>query len=250
MSTTFAHLSKPQCWGLVLWSAGIALTGAAGLAQISALLSVILGEREQTVFQRLREWYLDTEQKTGEKRQELDVTSCFAPLLAWVLRLLSVRAQAPRRLALALDATSLRNQWTVLSVSVLVAGCAIPVAWKVLPAEQPGSWRPHWESLLNVLGPSVPREWEVLVLADRGLYARWRMAKPLWRGDGIHFYGSMWAAKPVRSARSTLRGSATGCRPLASAGTARWSVSLAKPVDCKRLCSCSGSRVMKALGSS
>lgn len=36
VSTAFAHLSKPQVWSLVLWSAGIALTGAAGIAQISA----------------------------------------------------------------------------------------------------------------------------------------------------------------------------------------------------------------------
>jgi len=74
---------------------------------------------------------------------------------------------------LALDATSLRNHWTILTVCVLVAGCAIPVAWKVLPAEQEGSWRPYWEAVLTALGPSVPADWEVLVLADRGLYARW-----------------------------------------------------------------------------
>jgi len=36
VSTTFAHLSKPQIWGLVLWSAGIALSGVAGITQISA----------------------------------------------------------------------------------------------------------------------------------------------------------------------------------------------------------------------
>ena len=36
VSTAFAHLSKPQIWGLVLWSAGIALTGVAGISQISA----------------------------------------------------------------------------------------------------------------------------------------------------------------------------------------------------------------------
>ena len=29
VSTAFAHLSKPQIWGLVLWSAGIALSGSA-----------------------------------------------------------------------------------------------------------------------------------------------------------------------------------------------------------------------------
>ncbi len=56
VSTTFAHLSKPQIWGLVLWSAGIALSGVAGITQISALLALVLAEQEQTVFQRLREW--------------------------------------------------------------------------------------------------------------------------------------------------------------------------------------------------
>ena len=36
VSTAFAHLSKPQIGGLVLWSAGIALSGVAGITQISA----------------------------------------------------------------------------------------------------------------------------------------------------------------------------------------------------------------------
>jgi ABC-type Fe3+ transport system permease subunit len=52
----FGHLSKPQVWGLVLWSAGIALSGAAGITQLSALLALVLEQKEQTVFQRLREW--------------------------------------------------------------------------------------------------------------------------------------------------------------------------------------------------
>jgi ABC-type Fe3+ transport system permease subunit len=58
VSIAFAHLSKPQVWGLVLWSAGIALSGTAGITQISALLALVLEQQEQTVFQRLREWYL------------------------------------------------------------------------------------------------------------------------------------------------------------------------------------------------
>ena len=48
-----------------------------------------------------------------------------------------------------------------------------PGGLEVLPAEQPGSWRPYWEGLLGELGKAVPPEWDVLVLADRGLYARW-----------------------------------------------------------------------------
>jgi hypothetical protein len=81
VSTAFVHLSKPQVWGLVLWSAGIALSGAAGITQLSALLALVLDQQEQAVFQRLREWYLDAKHKSGKKRRELDVTSCFAPLL-------------------------------------------------------------------------------------------------------------------------------------------------------------------------
>ena len=118
VSTAFAHLSKSQRWGLALWSAGIALAGAAGLAQVSALLAAVVMEPELTVFQRLREWYLDKEQKSGKKRRELEVATCFAPLLQWVVRLIEVMPGEKRRLAFALDATSLRNQWTVLAVSV------------------------------------------------------------------------------------------------------------------------------------
>ena len=170
VSTAFAHLSKPQMRGLVLWSAGIALSGVAGITQISALLAFVLQEPEQTVFQRLREWYLDAGQKSGKKRRELEVSTCFAPLLAWVVRLWQ---SEKRHLPLVMDATELRNRWTILAISVVLRSCAIPVAWKVIPAEQPGSWRPYWEDLLNTVGQAVPPEWDVIVLADRGLYARW-----------------------------------------------------------------------------
>src|SRR5205085_3448839 len=110
VSTTFAHLSKPQIWGLVLWSAGIALSGSAGMTQISALLALVLCQGEQTVLQRLREWYLDADQKSGSKRRDLDVTTCFAPLLRWVLRLWKSET---KQLALVIDATTLGNRWTI-----------------------------------------------------------------------------------------------------------------------------------------
>src|SRR5260370_1227597 len=109
-------------------------------------------------------------QKSGKKRRELEVSTCFAPLLGWVLRLWQ---SEERRLPLVMDATSLGNRWTILAGSRVMRSCAIPVAWKVLPAEQAGSWRPYWEGLLNELGKAVPPEWEVIGLADRGLYARW-----------------------------------------------------------------------------
>jgi hypothetical protein len=38
---------------------------------------------------------------------------------------------------------------------------------------QEGEWRPHWERMLRQLAEAVPAEWNVLVMADRGLYAAW-----------------------------------------------------------------------------
>lgn len=170
VSTAFEHLSQPQVWGLVLWSAGMALAGTGGIAQISALLALVLDQEEQAVFQRLREWYLDAKHKSGKQRRDLEVTTCFAPLLRWVVRLWD--SETPQ-MVLVLDATTLGDRWTILTVSVVLRCCAIPVAWKVLGGHEKGSWRPHWEGLLKHLEGSIPAHWQVLVMADRGLYARW-----------------------------------------------------------------------------
>lgn len=161
---------KPR---LADWPSGVPAsrkTLSSGISQISALLAQVLEQQEGTVFQRLREWYLDAEHKRGKHRRDLDVAACFGPLLGWIVRRF---AGGDQRLALALDATTLGNRWTVLAVSVLVRGCAIPVAWKVLPSQAKGSWRPYWEQLLARLKGQVPASWQVLVLADRGLYAHW-----------------------------------------------------------------------------
>jgi hypothetical protein len=122
------------------------------------------------VVQRLREWYLDADQKSGKKRRDLEVSTCFAPLLKWIVRFWK---SEKRQLPLVMDATTLSTRWTILSISVVLSGCAIPVAWMVFPAQQEGSWQPHWEKLFHSLASALPPDWEVLVLADRGLYARW-----------------------------------------------------------------------------
>ena len=181
MARALPHLSKAQVLGLVFWSVGIVLTGSSGISQISALLAQVLKQKERTVFQRLREWYLDAHHKVGDHRCELDVTSCFGPLLSWIIRLW---AGSQKRIALALDATTLGDRWTVLAICVVIRGCALPVAWKVVGAHAKGSWRPYWEQLLKHLQGSIPDEWFVLVLADRGLYARWLFASLV--GNGWH----------------------------------------------------------------
>src|SRR5258708_13869325 len=85
VSSGFAHLSQAQVVGLVLWSAGIALTGSCGIDQISALLAQVLEQKERSVFQRLREWYLDAAHKRGDQRRDLEVSTCFGPLLRWIV---------------------------------------------------------------------------------------------------------------------------------------------------------------------
>ena len=170
VSSHLPHLSRPQAGVLALWSLGMVLAGSVGLSQVSVLLALLLGQREETLRQRLREWYYPACDKAGKKRCTLQVETCFAPLLRWVL---AWWPEQQHELALALDATTLGQRFTVLCVSVLVCGCAIPVAWKVLAYNQKGSWQPYWQELLRYLDGVIAGDWRVLVLADRGLYAPW-----------------------------------------------------------------------------
>lgn len=68
----------------------------------------------------------------------LDVATCFAPLLSWVLR-----RCVGRELALALDATAHGEARVLLAISVLYQSRALPVAWATLPGKQPTVWGPH-----------------------------------------------------------------------------------------------------------
>jgi hypothetical protein len=162
------HLSKPQAMGLALWSLGMVLARSCALTAVSPLLATVWARKEGTMRQRLREWYYDASVKRGPKRQALQVETCFAPLLGWI-----VSWWQGTQLAVALDATTLGTRFVVLAISVVYRGCAIPVAWVILPANQPHAWRGEWLRLLRRLWRGVPRHWTVIVLADRGLYAPW-----------------------------------------------------------------------------
>lgn len=168
IATHLPQLTKPQATVLALWSYGMVLARSCALTAVTVLLAALLQAKENTVRQRLREFTYEAAAKRGEQRTELDVASCWRPLLAWVLA-----DWSSPQLALALDPTTLGDRFVVLTVSVLYRGCAIPVAWQVVPANRPGAWRPHWLRLLRLLHRAVPRHLTVLVLADRGLYARW-----------------------------------------------------------------------------
>jgi hypothetical protein len=74
--------------------------------------------------------------------------------------------------ALALDATSLGDRLTILTISIPYKGAAVPIAWKILPGNRKHAWNPEWLALLALLAPGIPDGWQVLVLSDRGLYSR------------------------------------------------------------------------------
>ena len=75
-------------------------------------------------------------------------------------------------LTVALDATPLGTRLTVLALSGGSRGGASPRAWTVLPATATQAWRREWWRRLRQVRRAVPAPWTVIVLAERGLYAR------------------------------------------------------------------------------
>ena len=164
------QLSVPQATVLALWSFGMVISQSCGLTTVSSSLALLLGAKENSVRQRLREWYYAKENKRGTRRCEVEASQSFVPLLRWILSWWSANE---KRLALAMDATSLGHALVVLAISVVYRGCAIPVAWRVLPAIEKGSWKEPWLDLFSRFQEQIPEDWVVIVLADRGLYAKW-----------------------------------------------------------------------------
>jgi hypothetical protein len=148
------------------------LARSCALTAVSAFLATWLGRKEPAVYQQLREFCYEATAKRGTARQELVGASCFGPLLTWV-----VDQWEGTQMALALDATTLGDRLTVLAISVVYRGCAIPVAWVVLPANTKHAWRREWLRMLRQVHRAIPRSWTVLALADRGLYARWLLRR-------------------------------------------------------------------------
>jgi hypothetical protein len=167
LSSHFPALSRPQVRILAIWSFALFAVQQVGMTRLCYWLTMTIGGRPGTWRQSLREWCYDAGEKKGMQRQELDVSACFAPLLAWVLQWWSPTQD--KRLLLALDETPLGDRFHVLTISVLYRQCAIPVAWQVRGSRERGAWEPLWERLLSQLKPVVPQEWEVLVFADRGI---------------------------------------------------------------------------------
>jgi hypothetical protein len=166
-------LRPAQRAGLALWVVGAILAGSACQNAVLAALEP-LGWRRHATRQRLREWTYAGAERAALCGTTLEVSTCFAPLLRWVLS-----GWQSETLPLAVDVTSLGGRWVVIAVCVLYRGCAVPVAWHVKPGPGRGPWIPPLQALLAHLAPAVPAGMTVLVLTDRGLWSPrlWRSIK-------------------------------------------------------------------------
>lgn len=174
----FPRLRPSQIHGLALWVFGLLLVHRGTETAVATALAAF-GGSISTLRQRLREWLYDGADKAAPCKVQLDAEACFAPLLAWI-----VAGWRGDDVPLAVDATNQGKRLVALVVSVLYRGSAVPVAWKLLPARQKGSWLTEIEGLLILLKSSLPSDKTVILMADRGLWSPrlWNAA----RAVGIH----------------------------------------------------------------
>jgi len=163
------HLSKCVLYVLSLYVFGTVVLKHCGQSRIAGLLSRLHQSKYWTMRQRLREFTYEAKHKRGRHRQEVNVQGCFAPLLRWVL---DKFIGEEKQVVLALDATYLKDRFVILAISVVVSGCAIPVAWHIQEGNRKGKWNPIWMQLLDILKEAVPADWTVFALTDSGLYAK------------------------------------------------------------------------------
>jgi hypothetical protein len=163
------NLSKPVVGVLAQMCFGMLQTRQAGRSQVTAFLASYLQQKVNAVEQRLYQWcrHKDPSGCRSKQPRNWEVSQCFGPLLAWIVKLW----RSPQ-LGLALDATMLQDRFLVLTISVVFRQTGIPVAWKVLVANQKHPWGPGWLELLVLIAPVVPKTWRVIVLTDRGLCSK------------------------------------------------------------------------------
>ena len=158
------HMRRAHWRGLAWWGYGTLLAQSA--CQNAVITALWTRGAWHTLRQRWREWLYDGADKADPCHTPGEVTTCFAPLLGWGLAWWQGDT-----LALALDATAHGELVVALVISVLYRSNAIPVAWAVLPANQPGAWMPVILTLVQALQPAAPPSLTVLLLADRGLWS-------------------------------------------------------------------------------
>src|SRR5260370_32510715 len=121
------QLSQSQARVLALYSFGMVVMCSSGMRTLSVFLGALLGRKENSVRQQLREFCYDAPDKRGQARQEVDITACFGFLVAWGL---SWGGREERHLTIAFDATSLGQRFSVVALSTRYRGWCIPARWR------------------------------------------------------------------------------------------------------------------------
>src|SRR5262249_34945676 len=85
-AAAFPELSRPQFTVLALYSFGMILAQRCGLNSVITALVPLLHIGFHTLRSRLQEFYQPAKAKSGRHRDQLEVTTGFAPLLAWILK--------------------------------------------------------------------------------------------------------------------------------------------------------------------
>ena len=162
------HLSKPQATVLALWSLGMVLARSCALTAVSAFLATWLQRKSRLCASSCVSFAMRPRPNVGP----LAAPSPWSPALCRSWPGLSTNGKGPNwpwplmRRPWAPALRSWHSAWSI-------GGCAIPVAWTILPATVKHAWRREWLRMLRQVHRAVPRTWTVIVLADRGLYARW-----------------------------------------------------------------------------
>ena len=129
-------LRPAQRLGLARWAYGAVIAGRA--CQVAGLAARWpRGSSLHAWPQSLRAWLDDGADRAAPGRPQLAVAPCFAPRRRWVVAWWQGRA-----LALAVDATTLKDRLVVPTPRVVDRGGASPVAWQVRPATAAGEWMP------------------------------------------------------------------------------------------------------------
>ena len=129
---------------------------------VIAALNFTLGF--SAVRRRIREWLYDGADRSTPSPNQIDARARFAPLTRWVLSLWT-----SNDLALAIDPTTLSDRLCAIVVSAVYRGCAIPVAWLVMPANKKGKWIDPACEPLDSLSVAIPLDMRAIVMTDRGL---------------------------------------------------------------------------------
>ncbi len=160
----FPNLRPAQQRGLALWVYGTILAGSA--CQNAVITALLVVGHWDALRQQLREWLRDGKDKVAPCQTQVDVSLCFGPLIRWILSWWQ-----GQELALAVDPTSHQDRVVALTVSILYRGSALPIAWRIVPANQEGAWMGQILCLLRLIRRELPPGMRVLVMTDRGLWS-------------------------------------------------------------------------------